>query len=338
MASRTLSETESKQLLAGYGVPIAPERLASSVDDAVAAADALGYPVVAKLNGDAIAHKTERGLVRLGLGDADAVRRAAGELLAAARPEDGDVDVLVAPMVRGNRELIAGVLRDQQFGPTVMLGVGGILAEAVADVAFRPAPVDRVTAHEMIDQLSTQRLLGEFRGERAVDREALAATLVALGKVATERDDIVSVDVNPLIVTADGAAVAVDALVEVGDGDQRASTASRPGPTPEQFDALFQPRGVLVTGASTHPGKFGFVSLHNLLAAGYEGRVFGTNLQGEEVLGIQTVADVAELPDGEIDLVFVCTPAVGEPGPAARLRGEGRQGGVPHVGRLRRGR
>ena len=313
MASRTLSETESKQLLAGYGVPIAPERLASSVDDAVAAADALGYPVVAKLNGDAIAHKTERGLVRLGLGDADAVRRAAGELLAAARPEDGDVDVLVAPMVRGNRELIAGVLRDQQFGPTVMLGVGGILAEAVADVAFRPAPVDRVTAHEMIDQLSTQRLLGEFRGERAVDREALAATLVALGKVATERDDIVSVDVNPLIVTADGAAVAVDALVEVGDGDQRASTATRPGPTSEQFDALFQPRGVLVTGASTHPGKFGFVSLHNLLAAGYEGRVFGTNLQGEEVLGIQTVADVADLPDGEIDLVFVCTPASANP-------------------------
>ena len=76
-------------------------------------------------------------------------------------------------MVRGNRELIAGVLRDPQFGPTVMLGVGGILAEAVADVVFRPAPVDDVTAHEMIDQLATQRLLGEFRGEAAVDRDAL---------------------------------------------------------------------------------------------------------------------------------------------------------------------
>ncbi len=142
MASRTLSETESKRLLAGYGVPIAPETLAASADEAVTAADALGYPVVAKLNGEAIAHKTERGLVRLGLGDADAVRRAAGELLAAATPADGDVAVLIAPMVRGNRELIAGVVRDPQFGPTVMLGVGGILAEAVADVVFRPAPVD----------------------------------------------------------------------------------------------------------------------------------------------------------------------------------------------------
>ena len=95
---------------------------------------------MAKLNGDAIAHKTERGLVRLGLADAAAVRQAAGELLAAATPDDGDVAVLVAPMIRGNRELIAGVLRDPQFGPTVMLGVGGILAEAVADVVFRPAP------------------------------------------------------------------------------------------------------------------------------------------------------------------------------------------------------
>ena len=309
MASRTLSETESKRLLAGYGVPIAPERLAANADDAVTAADTLGYPVVAKLNGEAIAHKTERGLVRLGLGDADAVRRAAGELLAAATPADGDVAVLIAPMIRGNRELIAGVVRDPQFGPTVMLGVGGILAEAVADVVFRPAPVDAVTAHEMIDQLVTQRLLDEFRGERAVDREALAATLVALGRVAAERDDIVSVDVNPLIVTPDGSAIAVDALVEVGDGVSPTSTTRRPAPTAEQFRALFEPRGVLIAGASTHPGKFGFVSLHNLLAAGYEGRVFGTNLQGEEVLGVRTVADVAELPDGEIDLVFVCTPA-----------------------------
>jgi acyl-CoA synthetase (NDP forming) len=81
----------------------------------------------------------------------------------------------------------------------------------------------------------------------------------------------------------------------------------------DRFRALFEPRGVLVAGASTHPGKFGFVSLHNILAAGYEGKVFGTNREGAEVLGIQTVADVAELPDGEIDLVFVCTPAGANP-------------------------
>ena len=166
----------------------------------------------------------------------------------------------------------------------------------------------------MIDQLATQRLLDAFRGEAPVDRGALVDVLVGLGRVADERDDIQSVDVNPLIVTAGGLPVAVDALVELGAaGHAPAARPVRPAPTPEQFRALFEPRGVLVTGASSHPGKFGFVSLHNLLASGYQGKVFGTNLQGEEVLGIKTVADVADLPDGEIDLVFVCTPASANP-------------------------
>jgi acetyltransferase len=315
MAERTLSEAESKGLLREYGVPVAEERIAAGVDDALAAAMELGFPVVAKLNGEGIAHKTERGLVRLDLPDVDAVRRAATELLAAATPGDGDVAVLVAPMVRGNRELIAGVLRDPQFGPTVMLGVGGILAEAVADVVFRPAPLDVVTAYEMIDQLATQRLLEAFRGEPPVDRVALASLLAGLGRLAVERPEVASVDVNPLIVAADGRPVAVDALVEMAaEPDVTSSAAApRPRPTEEQFRALFEPRGVLVTGASSHPGKFGFVSLHNLLASGYRGSVFGTNLSGEEVLGVATVADVADLPDGAIDLVFVCTPASANP-------------------------
>ena len=311
-STATLSESASKLLLAEFGVPMAPEATVPDADSAIEAAVRLGFPVVAKLCGDAIAHKTERGLVRLRLADEAAVRTAAIDLLALARPEDGDVSVLVAPMVTGNRELIAGVVRDPQFGASVMLGVGGVLAEAVADVVFRPAPLDAVTAHEMIDGLATQKLLGAFRGEAPVDRDALAAVLVGLGRVAAERPDVVSVDVNPLIIAGDGQPVAVDALVEIGDVARTVSVA-RERPSDAQFAALFEPRGVLVTGASTHPGKFGFVSLHNLLASGYEGAVFGTNLQGEEVLGVRTVADIDALPDGAIDLVFVCTPASANP-------------------------
>ncbi|MGA1649531.1 MAG: acetate--CoA ligase family protein, partial [Ilumatobacteraceae bacterium] len=311
-STATLSESASKILLAEFGVPMAPEETVPDADSAIEAAVRLGFPVVAKLCGDAIAHKTERGLVRLRLADEAAVRTAAIDLLALALPEDGDVSVLVAPMVTGNRELIAGVVRDPQFGASVMLGVGGVLAEAVADVVFRPAPLDAVTAHEMIDGLATQKLLGAFRGEAPVDRDALAAVLVGLGRVAAERPDVVSVDVNPLIIAGDGQPVAVDALVEIGD-DARTVSVARERPSDAQFAALFEPRGVLVTGASTHPGKFGFVSLHNLLASGYEGAVFGTNLQGEEVLGVRTVADIDALPDGAIDLVFVCTPASANP-------------------------
>jgi len=210
----TLSEAESKRLLASHGVPVLEERLVAGPDEAAAAADELGYPVVAKLCGDVIAHKTERGLVRLRLGDAAAVRDATAELLAAGRPEDGVTGVLVAPMVSGNRELIAGLVRDEQFGPAVMLGVGGVLAEAVADVAFRLVPLTRLDAAELVDSLATQALLGPFRGEPAVDREALADVLVGLSSAAEADDSLVSVDLNPLIVV-DGRPVAVDALVEV---------------------------------------------------------------------------------------------------------------------------
>jgi acyl-CoA synthetase (NDP forming) len=287
---------------------MADEREVATPEAAVEAAATLGYPVVVKLCGAAIAHKTERGLVKLRLPDASAVHAAATDLLARATPADGDVSLLVAPMIGGNRELIAGVVRDPQFGANVMLGVGGIIAEALADVQFRPAPITEIDAAEMIEGLATQKLLGEFRGEPAVDRQQLRAVLLGLSRLIEARPDITSVDVNPLIITADGRPIAVDALVELG-ATGASDGVRRPRPTDEQFRALFEPKGVLVAGASTHPGKFGFVSLHNILASGYKGAVFGTNLEGEEVLGIRTVADIAALPDDAIDLVFVCTPA-----------------------------
>jgi acetate---CoA ligase (ADP-forming) subunit beta len=213
-AFSTLSEAESKALVAAHGIPVPPERVASSAADAARAADELGYPVVVKLCGEAIAHKTERGLVRLGISNGTDVEAAATELLAAARPDDGDVQVLVAPMLRGSRELIAGLNQDPQFGMTVMLGIGGILAESIADVSFRLVPIDRVDAREMIEDLAAQTLLGPFRGEPAVDRERVMDVLMALSQAAEQDTSIVSVDLNPLIVV-DGVPIAADALVEV---------------------------------------------------------------------------------------------------------------------------
>jgi acyl-CoA synthetase (NDP forming) len=307
----TLSEASSKQLIASYGVPVLDERVAADPDAAVEAAREIGYPVVAKLLGDAIAHKPERGLVRLGLRDEPAVRDAATQLLAAARPEDGAVELLVAPMVQGNRELIAGLVVDPQFGPCVMLGIGGVLAEALGDVAFRVVPLTDLDADELIDDLATQKLLGPFRGEPPVDRAALRATLLGLSRLATERPDVAAVDLNPLIIV-EGRPVAVDALVEISDNSEPA-WIGRPmrGEVTQVRDLspLFEPRGVIVAGASSHPGKFGFVALHNILAGGYAGNVGATNLEGTPVLGIDTVASVDDLGDGPWDLVFVCTPA-----------------------------
>ena len=308
----TLSESDSKSLLSSFGVPFAAERKVSTIAEAATAAKELGYPVVVKLGGDKIAHKTERGLVRLRLSNDESVQKAAKELLDAAVPEDGEVHLLIAPMISGTRELIAGLLVDPQFGPTIMVGVGGVMAEVINDVAFRPAPVDDKMARQMIASLRMQEFLQEFRGEAAVNIDQLVETIVGLSNFADERQDVVSVDINPLIVRETGDLVAVDALVEIGVRNVSNVSARTPY-TDSQFRALFEPRGVLVTGASSHPGKFGFVSLHNILASGYAGGVYGTNLSGEEVLGISTVADIDQLPDNEIDLVFVCTPASANP-------------------------
>jgi acyl-CoA synthetase (NDP forming) len=122
--------------------------------------------------------------------------------------------VLVAPMVKGSRELIAGLADDPTFGMTVVVGVGGILAEAVKDVSIRLVPIERVDAEDMIDELATQALLGAFRGEPPVDRDALVDILLGLSRAAEAEPSIASADLNPLIIV-DGRPIAVDALVEV---------------------------------------------------------------------------------------------------------------------------
>lgn len=315
---RTLSEAESKRLLAEHGVPVLDERSAATPPDTGAAAEEIGFPVVVKLCGASIAHKTERGLVRLGIADRSGAEAAAADLLASATPDDGSVEILVAPMVRGSRELIAGVATDPQFGPCVMIGVGGVLAEALGDVAFGVVPLTDSDADEMIDALRTSDLLGPHRGEPAVDRAALRSVLLGLSRLAESDPSIVSVDVNPLIVV-DGVPVAVDALVEREPPDSETAApadtiAASPVPTaPPDLSPLFDPRGVIVAGASTHPGKFGFVALHNIIANGYEGRIGATNLDAAPVLGVDAARSIDDLPDGPWDLVFVCTPAAANP-------------------------
>jgi succinyl-CoA synthetase beta subunit len=212
--SHTLSEHESKALLRRAGIDVPAEHLVANADAAVAAAETLGFPVALKLCGRAIAHKTERNLVRLGLRDASAVRAACDALLAARRPTDGEAGVLVCPMVSGRREIIAGLVRDPVFGPCVMLGLGGIFAEVVGDVAFAAAPLVGYDAGDLIDALRYRALLGPFRGEPALDRDKLIDVLEALGRLGAERAEIRAIDINPLIIAGDRPVV-IDALVEI---------------------------------------------------------------------------------------------------------------------------
>ncbi len=214
-----LSEYDSKRLLRDFGVSTVAEALATDPGEAVARAREIGFPVAVKLCAAGIAHKTERDLVRLGLAGEEAVRAAALDLLSRRRPDESDAKLLVQKMVSGRRELIVGLVRDRQFGPCVMLGLGGILAEVMQDVVFRVAPLSHRDALEMMDDLKASHLLGSVRGEPAVDREALAAVLMGVGRLGVERSEVLSVDINPLIV-CDSTPIAVDALVEQQEESQ----------------------------------------------------------------------------------------------------------------------
>jgi hypothetical protein len=171
----------------------------------------VGYPVALKACSAELLHKSEQDAVLLHLGDSEAVRRGAARILASSPVAlDG---VLVQEMVPGNRELVLGLSRDPQFGPCVMLGLGGVLTEILEDTAFRVAPFDETEAEDMTRELRSSALLGPFRGQEPVDREALCRALVAMGRIGLELEPVAEVDVNPIIVTPRGRIVAADALV-----------------------------------------------------------------------------------------------------------------------------
>lgn len=226
-----LDEPAGLALLRAAGIPVVAHQRVASQDEAVAAAAAFGYPVVMKLVSADITHKSDIGAVRLHLQDAGAVRAAYREILeeAARHAPAARLDgLLVAPMIKGGVECILGVQRDPVYGPVVMFGLGGVLVEAMRDVAFRMAPFDERDAHAMIDEIRGRRVLAGMRGQPPADVSALASALAALSRFAwANRDAVVSVDVNPFIVLPlGGGALALDAVViGAGNAPDRLATA-----------------------------------------------------------------------------------------------------------------
>lgn len=212
------NEFHAKKALAAAGISMPREEVVTSADDAVRSAQATGYPVVLKIASADIAHKTEIGGVALALQDDDAVRQAYARLMANAEkhaPQARLDGVLVAPMVRGGVELIAGVSRDPVFGPVVMVGLGGIYAEILKDVAVQVAPVSEEEALRMIRSLKMFPLLDGARGQDKADVAAAARTVARLSEFACRHaDDVAEIDLNPILVKPEGEGVLVlDALM-----------------------------------------------------------------------------------------------------------------------------
>jgi acyl-CoA synthetase (NDP forming) len=219
-----LGATDAAELLGGAGIALAGETLVQTPDEAAAAAEAMGFPVVLKLMSPDIPHKTDKGLVKLGVGSADEVRAIAADLLARGRDHaaGGTIDgILVQEQIPQGVEMIVGLTHDPQFGPALTIGAGGIHAEVLKDAATAPLPVTADDVREMISSLRLAPLLDGARGAEPADREALVRLALAAGELGRScKGALAELDLNPVVVLPDRA-VAVDALV-VGAGQPAA--------------------------------------------------------------------------------------------------------------------
>jgi acyl-CoA synthetase (NDP forming) len=210
-----LDEAAGKALLAQYGVAVPKTTVVKNAGEVESALKGLRLPVVVKVVSPEILHKSDAGGVRVGLESADAVREAITAMAAAPKIKAAKIDGwLIEEMVPAGQEMVIGGLRDPQFGPLVMAGLGGIFVEVLADVSFRICPITRLDAEEMIDELKGAAILKGARGRKAASREAIVEVLLKVGGenglLMQHADDIGEADINPLIVS-ETAAVAVDA-------------------------------------------------------------------------------------------------------------------------------
>jgi acetyl-CoA synthetase (ADP-forming) len=204
-----LTEYESKQVLAAYGIPVTREALVDDLAAATSAAAGIGWPLVLKACAHDITHKTERGLVQVGISNVDQLR-AAWKRMRTEGAYDGAF--LLQEMVGGARELVLGLIRDPQMGPSVMFGIGGIFTEVFEDVVFRVAPLSIDDALQMTGEIRGAKILDAVRGMPEADRGTIAAAAVALGQIGMDHDDVQEIDINPLILNG-SLPVAVDGLI-----------------------------------------------------------------------------------------------------------------------------
>ena len=243
--------------------------------------------------------------IRLNIGNQEEVRRAAAEI---GHSAGADLEgYLVQPMLTGRREFVAGLIRDPQFGPVVMFGLGGVFTEALHDVVFSIAPFDEADAARMIDEIRASSLLGAFRGEAPVDREALVQSLVGLSKLGVEYPEVAEIDINPLLVGPDGRVTAVDALVVLSRESQltqKPYEEERKKGDQSFMDVMFHPKNIAVIGVPrTMEG--GWLGLMGCIQAfGYPGRLYPINPKADEINGRKAYPSLKDVPE-PVDLVLV---------------------------------
>ncbi len=211
-----MDEVKAKKLLAKYGIPVNEGYVVKSPAQATEKARHMGFPVVVKVLSRKITHKSDLGLVELNICSPDGVKEAYERILIKARDIDPNAAAVVEAMAAQGTETIVGAKRDPQFGPTVLFGLGGIFVEVFKDVAIRVAPVDKAMAMAMIEEVKGYAILKGFRGKKGVDLDALADIIVKTSTLMMESDEVMELDMNPVMAYEKGA-MAVDARALLKD-------------------------------------------------------------------------------------------------------------------------
>jgi 3-hydroxypropionyl-CoA synthetase (ADP-forming) len=302
---KVITEESSKSILKSYGVKVPPFALATSADDAAKQAKKIGFPLVMKVVSPQILHKTDVGGVKVGIDNVNDVKKTFNDMYGRLSKKKG-VDVkgiLLEKMVPKGVELIVGIQNDPQFGPVIMVGLGGIMTEVMKDVAFRMLPITTSDAKSMINELKGSKLLKGFRGSEAIDLNMVAKMLVDIGKLGVENADYInSIDFNPVIVYPKSHFV-VDAKIILNKELQK-NSISKAKPNKENMETFFTPKSVALVGASSSKGKIGNSILDSLVNYDFKGKVYPINPKADKIFGQKCYPTVSAIP-GKVDLVVV---------------------------------
>ncbi len=303
---KVITEESSKSILKTYGVKVPPFALVTTAEDAAKQAKKIGFPLVMKVVSPQILHKTDVGGVKVGLDNVNDVKKTFKDMYGRLSKKKG-VEVkgiLLEKMVPKGVELIVGIQNDPQFGPVIMVGLGGIMTEVMKDVAFRMLPITTSDAKSMINELKGSALLKGFRGSEPIDTNMVANMLVQIGKLGVDNADYInSIDFNPVIVYPKSHFV-VDAKI-ILNKEIRKNSISKAKPNIESMESFFTPESVALVGASSTPGKIGNSVLIALGKQDYKGKVYPINPKQESILGIKCYPTLDAITE-KVDLVVVC--------------------------------
>ena len=301
---KVITEELSKGILEEYGVSVPRYALATTSKEAAEAAKKIGFPLVMKVVSPKILHKTDVGGVKVGITKVSEVKKTFTDMhKRLAKKDSGVKGILLEKMVPQGVELIVGVQNDPQFGPVIMVGMGGIMTEVMKDVAFRMLPITTKDARSMLDELRGVALLRGFRGSEPIDTKMVSKMLVKIGKMAMDNADYInSIDFNPVVVYPKSYHV-VDAKIILND-EVRAGSVSKAKPDKSHMEEFFTPRSIALVGASSTKGKIGNSILDSLVNYDYKGPVYPINPKVDKIFGHKCYKSIEEIP-GEVDMVVV---------------------------------